>query len=144
MLQKASNTVFNCFKYYCVFHCVTEHVVDVVICSGESMEPSIQSGDIVIIQRFSKVFNNVDKGDMILAKSPNENKLVVKRIQAMDGQTVRRGMRYRTVPKGSVWLEGDNKNNSLDSWHYGPVPKGLICGRVLCRIWPLSNFTLRV
>ena len=32
----------------------------------------------------------------------------------------------RRVPRGHVWLEGDNKMCSLDSRNYGPVPAGLI------------------
>jgi len=40
------------------------------------------------------------------------------------------------VPRGHVWLEGDNRNNSADSRTYGPVPQGLVRGRALCRVWP--------
>ena len=39
---------------------------------------------------------------------------------------------------GHVWLEGDNKEMSLDSRDYGPVPKGLITGKVFLTFWPLS------
>jgi len=62
------------------------------------MEPSIHSGDLVIIQRFSKMVNNVDKGDVIIAKSPEEyNKFIMKRVKAVDGQMVRRGINYQVV-----------------------------------------------
>lgn len=47
-----------------------------------------------------------------------------------------------TVPRGHVWLEGDNFENSTDSRKYGPVPLGLIKGRVMLRLWPLSEFKL--
>jgi inner membrane protease subunit 1 len=38
------------------------------------------------------------------------------------------------VPKGHVWLLGDNIDNSLDSRTYGPVPLGLILGRVCYKV----------
>jgi signal peptidase I len=40
------------------------------------------------------------------------------------------------VPKGHVWLQGDNAYNSTDSRHYGPIPYALIQGKVFYRIWP--------
>jgi inner membrane protease subunit 1 len=108
------------------------------------MEPSIYSGDLVIIQRFSKAFNSIDKGDVVIAKSPSEYKrFILKRVKAVDGQVVKKGISYQRVPKGSVWLEGDNQMNSTDSWDFGPVPRGLILGRVICRIWPISNFSMK-
>ena len=41
---------------------------------------------------------------------------------------------------GFVWIEGDNAKTSLDSRQYGPLPVALIEGKVLCKIWPLSEF----
>lgn len=38
------------------------------------------------------------------------------------------------VPKGHVWLEGDNLMNSTDSRNYGPIPYGLIRGRVCLKV----------
>jgi inner membrane protease subunit 1 len=40
------------------------------------------------------------------------------------------------VPPGMLWLQGDNKDNSTDSRDYGPVPYGLIRGKVFVRVWP--------
>lgn len=62
------------------------------------MEPSIHSGDLVIIQRFSKMFNEINKGDVVITKSPAEYKrFILKRVKATDGQMVRKGIKYQTV-----------------------------------------------
>lgn len=49
------------------------------------------------------------------------------------------GQAYITVPNGHVFLAGDNLSNSTDSRHYGPVPLGLIKGKVVARVWPLGK-----
>ncbi|KAG0714690.1 Mitochondrial inner membrane protease subunit 1 [Chionoecetes opilio] len=46
---------------------------------------------------------------------------------------------FPEVPKGHVWLEGDNHHNSTDSRNFGSVPAGLIRGRAVFRVWPLSE-----
>ena len=43
---------------------------------------------------------------------------------------------YMKIPRGHVWIEGDNKEISNDSRSFGPVPIGLIHGTVEARIWP--------
>ncbi|KAH9587321.1 IMP1 inner mitochondrial membrane peptidase-like [Schistosoma haematobium] len=48
--------------------------------------------------------------------------------------------RARQVPRGHVWLEGDNTLQSLDSRSYGPVPISHLEYKVFLRVWPLSHF----
>ncbi len=38
------------------------------------------------------------------------------------------------IPKGQVWLAGDNEANSRDSRVYGPVPLGLLQGRAWIKL----------
>jgi signal peptidase I len=43
------------------------------------------------------------------------------------------------VPKGEVFVMGDNRGDSLDSRENGPIKESSIVGRVFLRIWPLGR-----
>jgi inner membrane protease subunit 1 len=47
---------------------------------------------------------------------------------------------YIKVPTGYVWVVGDNLSNSEDSRQNGPLPLGLIRGKIIARV---SHFTVR-
>tara|TARA_B110001452_G_scaffold205331_1_gene175346 strand:- start:837 stop:1076 length:240 start_codon:yes stop_codon:yes gene_type:complete len=47
-----------------------------------------------------------------------------------------------TVPRGCVWVEGDNANNSIDSHTFGAVATELIDAKVVCKLWPLREVGL--
>jgi signal peptidase I len=46
------------------------------------------------------------------------------------------------VPRGSVFVIGDNRAESCDSRVFGPVPRHDVTGKVFFRYWPLSRIGL--
>jgi signal peptidase I len=46
-----------------------------------------------------------------------------------------------TVPKGSLWVMGDNRGNSHDSRFadVGPIPESTVIGRAIMKVWPLGE-----
>lgn len=118
-----------------IAYCVVEFGGDLVICSGSSMEPTIASNDILLTEHISVHMNRIRRGDIVIAKCPNNPKqYICKRVIGVHGDQLVSGLFVQRIPKGHVWLEGDNKENSTDSRVYGPVPLGLVRGRAVCRV----------
>ena len=78
-------------------------------------------------------------------------------VEVKDGQLYRNGeaalepwlaepMDYRfgpvTVPAGNLLVLGDNRNASLDSHLWGPLPSQEVIGTALVRYWPLNRIGL--
>ena len=45
-----------------------------------------------------------------------------------------------TVPAGDLLVLGDNRNASLDSHLWGPLPQANVLGTAIWRYWPLAHF----
>jgi signal peptidase I len=43
------------------------------------------------------------------------------------------------VPKGDVFVLGDNRTDSSASNKFGPIPETLIVGRAFVRVWPIGS-----
>ena len=76
------------------------------------------------------------------------------RIEVTDGKLYRNGkeiyepwikeplgyeMGEINVPEYSLWVLGDNRNNSLDSHIWGALPEKNLIGTALARYWPLKK-----
>ncbi|WP_439693724.1 signal peptidase I [Curtobacterium sp. SP.BCo] len=47
-----------------------------------------------------------------------------------------------TVPKGQLWVMGDNRYESADSRVHGTVPESDVVGRAFLTTWPVSRWTV--
>jgi signal peptidase I len=44
------------------------------------------------------------------------------------------------VPADSLWVMGDNRNDSQDSRAFGTIPEDTVVGRAFVVVWPLGRF----
>lgn len=139
-------------------------VIDVV---GQSMLPTLEPGDKIVITRFA---GDYKQGDIVvLRKDTFRKEPIVKRIIAVGGQTIdidfETGIVYVdgealdepyvneltheqedfvgpvTVPEDCVFVMGDNRNSSSDSRQetIGCVDERYIMGKVVFRFMPFSK-----
>lgn len=142
-------------------------VVEVYRVDGSSMQNTLHTEERVLVNKFlfRWQIRPPQHGDIIVFQYPRQpDRDFIKRVVAVAGDTVemRQGKVYvngkrfpevptvrmtdqdfppRVVPDGSVWVLGDNRNNSEDSRYFGQVPLRNIRGLAFARIWPLSRIS---
>eukprot|EP00250_Pteridium_aquilinum_P015537 c22638_g1_i2 orf=850-1335(-) len=144
--QELLQRSFQVVKFFCCLHVFHSHVAQIHHVIGPSMFPTLNAtGDVLFLERLSTRFQRVKSGDVVMACSPENPRLIVcKRVLALEGDSItvlpapnsEDDLKRVLVPKGHVWLQGDNESKSRDSRHYGPVPYALLQGKVFLRIWP--------
>ncbi len=137
-----------------------------------SMLPTLQIGDRILVDKLSYDLHGIHEGDIVVFRKPASDtdsagitdlvKRVIglpgQRIAAIDGQVYINGKLLRepflpksaltynlpsqVVPKGDVFVMGDNRLNSKDSRVFGPISEKLIVGKVVLIFWPMSQFKL--
>jgi len=134
---------------------------------SESMVPTLQVHDRVLVNKLSYKLHPVHRGDIVVFKAPEGSDPgiddLVKRVIGLPGETVSakgghvyiddKALPETYLPKGTIttpfskvtlqpdhyWVMGDNRGNSKDSRVFGPITKNNIVGRVFFRIWPFSR-----
>ncbi|MDQ7819851.1 MAG: signal peptidase I [Armatimonadota bacterium] len=147
-------------------------VVQAFFIPSGSMEPTLQVGDRILVAKFAYRLSPIRRGDVIVFHYPlNPGKDFVKRVVALGGETVelRDGVvlindtpvtqlsapeaddagracttNYgpQTVPRGYLFVLGDNRCNSEDSRFFGFVPEQNVVGRALFIYWPPQRIGL--
>jgi signal peptidase I len=131
-------------------------VLEPVMVESDSMEPTINSGSIVFMLKPGPWRQEPAPGDIVVFTSPADGSRVVKRVVAMQDQSVEiqdavlhvdgipqvepyvdlesmdgTYSPLTRVPSGQVFVMGDNRERSIDSRDYGPLPREDIEGVVI-------------
>ncbi len=138
------------------------------IVDGDSMHPTFENLDYLIINELIYNFQTPSRGDVIVFRYPsNPSLFYIKRIIGLPGETVsiNRGVVTVTTLIGEklslaepyivnedatytknvslnpeeYFVMGDNRPNSSDSRIWGPLPAKDIIGRVDLRLLPISK-----
>ena len=140
-------------------------IVELYIVDGPSMKPTLQHEERLVVNKFIYRLRNPEKGEILIFKYPRDtSRDFIKRVIATGGDTIeiKEGRVYVndqllkedyilektrteypkvTIPEGTVFVMGDNRNNSDDSRFadVGFVPLDLIKGKAIVVFWPLDN-----
>jgi signal peptidase I len=138
------------------------------VVDGASMQPNFHTSERVIVDRLSWALSGAARGDVIVLKSPTTpGELLIKRVIGLpnehvrivdgrvyiDGQLLNEPyvMEYCSYQScngewqlgpDEYFVLGDNRNHSLDSHSFGPIPASSVKGIARVRYWPLRDIDL--
>jgi signal peptidase I len=134
-----------------------------------SMEPTLQVGDRLMVNKLSVEFGTINVGDVVVFKAPTAENCgekvadLVKRVIGTPGDVLTSkgntiyvngipldekwphteplgpAIGRVTVSANQYFVLGDNHSDSCDSRSWGTVPRSDIIGKAFVRFWPLSR-----
>ena len=150
--------------------CIRTFLVEPYMVEGSSMYPTLVNHERLVVDKLSYFVTDPKKGEIVVFRFPkDQTRDFIKRVIAVGGDTVEmqqgkvfvngkqlnetyiyhndpKGKNisdYRkvVVPKDTIFVLGDNRNNSEDSRFadVGFVPLKLVKGRALVAFWPLDK-----
>jgi signal peptidase I len=132
---------------------------------GTSMQPTLQDGEYVLVNKLAYRFGTLERGDIIVFRFPMDPQQdLIKRVIGMPGDQVSIGGGQVSVngnildepyiaaapvysgawniPEGYLFVLGDNRNDSSDSHSWGLVPMGNVIGKAILIYWPPVEWDL--
>lgn len=126
---------------------------------GISMQPTLEDGEFLLVNKMSYVFGEVERGDIIVFHFPlNPQEELIKRViglpgdhvvvkdsrvfingQPLDEPYIAQAPLYYgdwVVTEGHLFVLGDNRNNSNDSKDWGMLPRENVVGKAVLIYWP--------
>lgn len=140
------------------------------IVSGESMYPTFNDGEYLIIDEISYIVGDPSRGDVVVFRYPNSpSRFFIKRVIGLPNEKIsiegnKITITNESYPEGFVLTEpyinedfnfsgnyetkdgeyfvlGDNRNRSSDSRIWGLLPEKLVVGRAYLRLLPIKNIS---
>ena len=126
---------------------------------GLSMQPTLQHGEFILVNKMSYQWSEIERGDIIVFHFPREpEEELIKRVIGLPGDTVMisdnqvfvNGQLLNEpyisqapvysgewfVTEGNIFVLGDNRNNSNDSKDWGLLPLEKVVGKAVVIYWP--------
>lgn len=126
---------------------------------GSSMEPTLSSGEYVVINKLAYKFGTPKIRDVVVFHFPRDpQQEYIKRVIGLPGDRVEissgrvtvNGKELREdyiaaapqyedawdIPENAIFVLGDNRNNSSDSHNWGSVPMDYVVGKAVLIYWP--------
>lgn len=146
-------------------------IIQPFVVSGSSMIPTFENGNYLIVDEISYKLEDPKRYDVVVFKYPNDQKkFFIKRIIGLPGETVdisgsavtiinkekpagfvldqsyvknqSENNIHRELKDNEYFVMGDNRSASSDSRYWGPVPRNLLIGKALLRLWPIKNIDI--
>lgn len=140
-------------------------IVELYVVDGPSMRPTLQHEERLVVNKFIYHLRDPHKGEVIIFRYPRDpSRDFIKRVIATAGDTIeitdgrvyvndqllnedyilektRTEYPKVTIPEGTIFVMGDNRNNSEDSRFpdVGFVPLDLIKGKAMLIFWPIDD-----
>ena len=110
--------------------CIRTFLVEPYMVEGSSMYPTLVNHERLVVDKLSYFVTDPKKGEIVVFRFHNDPK----------GKNIS-DYRKVVVPKDTIFVLGDNRNNSEDSRFadVGFVPLKLVKGRALVAFWPLDK-----
>ena len=145
---------------------MTTFIAQPYMVDGPSMNPTLQNTERLVVNKFIYHFKSPERGDIIVFDYPSDrSRQFIKRVIAVGGDTIEiidgmvfvndklikepyiseppiRDYPKATIPQGTYFVMGDNRNNSEDSRFadVGFVPLDYIKGQAIAVYSPFSHF----